>query len=88
MNDSKESNTIMKLLLVNFCCFLSYSILVYLSMGFKYGRTAGIEPASSPWQREILPFDYIRIPDTHIHVHTYMTYLIYHICVWILFVQD
>lgn len=25
------------------------------------GRIAGIEPASSPWQREILPFDYIRI---------------------------
>ncbi len=31
------------------------------------GRIAGIEPASSPWQREILPFDYTRIffvPDT------------------------
>lgn len=25
------------------------------------GRIAGIEPASSLWQREILPFDYIRI---------------------------
>ena len=24
------------------------------------GRIAGIEPASSPWQREILPFDHIR----------------------------
>lgn len=24
-------------------------------------RIAGIEPASSPWQGEILPFDYIRI---------------------------
>ena len=24
-------------------------------------RIAGIEPASSPWQREILPFDYIRM---------------------------
>lgn len=24
-------------------------------------RIAGIEPASSPWQREILPFNYIRI---------------------------
>lgn len=30
--------------------------LIYYS-----GRIAGIEPASSPWQREILPFDYIRI---------------------------
>ena len=31
-------------------------------MTIKYiGRIAGIEPASSPWQREILPFDYIRI---------------------------
>lgn len=25
------------------------------------GRIAGIEPASSPWQGEILPFNYIRI---------------------------
>ena len=31
-------------------------------MTMKYiGRIAGIEPASSPWQREILPFDYILI---------------------------
>lgn len=31
-------------------------------MTIKYiGRIAGIEPASSPWQREILPFDYIRV---------------------------
>lgn len=26
----------------------------------KRVRIAGIEPASSPWQREILPFDHIR----------------------------
>lgn len=52
----------------------------------EHGRIAGIEPASSPWQREILPFDHIRIfcvPDMHAYVHTYM---IYHICVWIIFV--
>lgn len=33
---------------------LSYSI-------HKQRRIAGIEPASSPWQGEILPFNYIRI---------------------------
>jgi hypothetical protein len=42
-------------------------------------RIAGIEPASSPWQREILPFDYIRIffvPDTNARIcpHIYDIY--------------
>jgi hypothetical protein len=38
------------------------------------GWIAGIEPASYPWQREILPFNYIRL------------FLIYN--VWTLFVQS
>jgi hypothetical protein len=38
------------------------------------GRIAGIEPASFPWQREILPFNYICL------------FLIYN--VWTLFVQS
>lgn len=36
----------------------SFIILIYFLIYF--GRIAGIEPASSPWQREILPFDHIR----------------------------
>lgn len=59
----------------------------FYSTLLHHGRIAGIEPASSPWQREILPFDHIRIffvPDTYAYVHTYM---IYHICVWIRFAQ-
>lgn len=62
-----------------------YRITYHIKLLYR-GRIAGIEPASSPWQREILPFDHIRIlfvPDTHAYVHTYM---IYHICVWIIFV--
>lgn len=47
-------------------------------------RIAGIEPASSPWQREILPFDHIRIFSFFIHN---MSTHIYHIYTWILFVQ-
>lgn len=53
---------------------------------FHLGRIAGIEPASSPWQREILPLDHIRIfffvLDTQ-YVHTYMIY----IYAWSIFVQ-
>ena len=37
-----------------------YQIL-YESKKIILGRIAGIEPASSPWQREIFPFDHIRI---------------------------
>lgn len=64
-----------------------FYLLSYHNTLLHRGRIAGIEPASSPWQREILPFDHIRIfcvPDTHAYVHTYMTYIIYHICVWII----
>lgn len=32
-----------------------------ITLSLDLGRIAGIEPASSPWQREILPFDHIRI---------------------------
>ena len=40
---------------------------IILNKLFYLGRIAGIEPASSPWQREILPFDHIRIFSFLIH---------------------
>ena len=54
----------------------------------QHGRIAGIEPASSPWQREILPFDHIRIFSFLIRTYT-STHNIYDILyyVWIIFVQ-
>lgn len=46
---------------------INYNLILYPIYPIKLntlthypGRIAGIEPASSPWQREILPFDYIR----------------------------
>lgn len=46
---------------------LSVDLMLYLLIEIEFnifthylGRIAGIEPASSPWQREILPFDHIR----------------------------
>lgn len=46
-------------------------ILIYLDLV----RIAGIEPASSPWQREILPFDHIRIFSLLTHVHNMYTHI-------------
>lgn len=55
---------------------LAQFFLVNKVLPLGLGRIAGIEPASSPWQREILPFDHIRIfvLDTQ-YVHTYMRYM-------------
>ena len=42
----------------------------------NFERIAGIEPASSPWQREILPFDYIRILSfLRRNMSTYIVYM-------------
>lgn len=43
--------------------------IIYPITLLHHRRIAGIEPASSPWQGEILPFDHIRVifvPDIHV----------------------
>lgn len=48
------------LYLLNSKYLIYYLIQFHIFIHYP-GRIAGIEPASSPWQREILPFDHIRI---------------------------
>lgn len=78
MGDSKE-RVKMNFLSTIFFIYQYYIYIIYSSiLYYDRGRIAGIEPASSPWQREILPFNHIRnffLPDTHaICPHIYDIY--------------
>jgi hypothetical protein len=56
---------------------MNYSLSYFIPLN---GRVAGIEPASSPWQREILPLNHTRIffvLDIHLYIYRYRFLYLY-----------